>query len=582
MLDQRNDISDRDEKVRILVESKSRLKIVVAGPGTGKSYAFRKVLSALPDGERVALSFLNNLVHDLQKDLAGLAEAKTFHAYCRGLLHRRASDGLTTDFHYFPPLEQLIAMDAKLLSKSELPNYNFSEALHTLAERDGRISFFLERSSYYNAVGFDDSVYRVLKNFEADVTRVPSLSYLVVDEFQDFNQLEVQFLAHLERTTPTLIAGDDDQAIYQSLRHAKPDFIRDKHKSGTHERFELPYCSRCTRVLVEATNLFVKSAKDHGLLIGRIPKKFLPFSGKDADSVAFPKILYVKCNVDTSTSPQIGAYIAHEIKKIDQQIVDEARDPDKGYPLALILGPGQYLKRIKEFLKGTIPNLSYKERQDLAYDHLDGLRALLKHPEGNLGWRILLERLNHRELKKYIKKANDTGESLHEILPAAFIGKQTVLLNTLREAIADEENVSDENWKALEMKLGFSKDTILARLKEEHARQKDDVHPERNGSVILTSYSGAKGLSAAMVFIVGMEHGSLPKNNRQPTDEEVNQFIVALTRARKQCHLIHAGQFMGKQRVRSVFVDWLSSGLLEERLVNANMLHSWESESRTE
>lgn len=576
-----DDEAKRTEYVDRLVQSSARLKIVVAGPGTGKSHAFRKVLSSLPDGDRVALSFINNLVHDLQKDLTGLAESKTFHAYCRGLLHRRASDGLTTEFHYFPPLEQLVTADAKLLGRSDLANRSFSEALHTLEEGDGRIAFFLERSTYYNAVGFDDSVYRVLKTFEADAARVPQLSYLIVDEFQDFNQLEVQFLLHLEQATPTLIAGDDDQAIYQTLRHAKPDFIRDKHKAGTHECFELPYCSRCTWVLVEATNAFVAKARAHGLLANRIDKQFLPFSGKNNDSAAFPKLISVKCSADTVTSPQIGAYISHEIEAIPQSMRDEAADPEEGYPLALILGPGQYLKRINAVLKDRIQNLRYREKRELTFDHLDGYRALLKDPEGNLGWRILLDCLNHRQLKRFLKKAHEDGASLHEVLPTVFVTEHAAILDTLRRGLADEAAVAEQEWQDLESRLGFPKDTILARLKAEDPREKEDAFPERNGSVILTSYSGAKGLSAGVVFVVGMEHGALPKNNQRPTDEEVNQFIVALTRARKQCHIVHAGQFMGQLRIRSVFMDWLPTGLLEGRLVNADLLHRWERESST-
>jgi hypothetical protein len=576
-----NDEAKRQKYVDRLVQSPARLKIVVAGPGTGKSFAFRSVLASVPDGDRVALSFINNLVHDLQKNLVGLADSKTFHAYCRGLLHRRASNGLTTEFHYFPPLEQLVATDAKLLGRSDLPSRDFSEALHTLEEGDGRVAFFLERSSYYNAVGFDDSVYRVLKTFEADSTRVPQLTYLIVDEFQDFNRLEVSFLLHLERGTPTLIAGDDDQAIYQTLRHATPGFIRDKHAAGTHERFELPYCSRCTRVLVEATNAFVSQARAHGLLAHRIEKQFLPFSGKDADSASFPKIVSIKCSVDTVTSPQIGAYIAHELEAIPQDVRDEAGDPEKGYPLALILGPGQYLKRINAILKDRIHNLRYKEKRDLTFDHLDGYRALLKHQEGNLGWRILLECLNHRQLKRFLKKAHDAGSSLHDVLPALCVAEHVALLDILRRGVADDAAVSEQEWQSLESTLGFPKDTILARLKAEDPREKEDAFPQRNGSVILTSYSGAKGLSAGVVFVVGMEQGALPKSNQRPTDEEVDQFIVALTRARKQCHLIHAGQFMGQSQLRSAFLAWLPASMLEARQMNAEVLHRWERESST-
>jgi len=61
MTPEASDDARRQEYIDRLVQSKARLKIVVAGPGTGKSYAFRKVLGAVPEGDRVALSFINNL-----------------------------------------------------------------------------------------------------------------------------------------------------------------------------------------------------------------------------------------------------------------------------------------------------------------------------------------------------------------------------------------------------------------------------------------------------------------------------------------------------------------------------------------
>lgn len=566
----------RQEYVDKIVGSTARHKVIVAGPGTGKTTAFKAVLASVPDGDRVALTFIRNLVRDLEKDLAGLAEAKTFHAYCRKLLHRRASEGLTTKFHYFPPLEELISADAKLLKVApRLPSLDFAEALRTLAEGDGRIAFFLERSSFYNAVGFDDSVYRVLKSFQADTSTVPELTYLIVDEYQDFNALEVGFLGHLEDRAPTLIAGDDDQAIYQSLRNAHPSYIRDKHASSTHESFELPYCGRCTRVLVEATNYFVDRAQAHGLLKGRIPKQFLPFSGKDRDSAAFPKIVAAICKTDTAASPQIAEYIAHELAAIPQEIRDEASRSDGGFPLALILGPGQYLRRIHEALKDRVPDLQYAPRRDLTLDLLDGFRALLKDGRGNLGWRVLMDVLRHRQLGRDLRKAATTGKPLIEVLPDEFVRTQQEILELLRRGLEDGDAITAEEWTRLEDALRARRSGIEAALKSSNDRSAEESQPDRNGAIVMTSYSGAKGLSAGVVFVVGMEEGALPRHNDRPTDEEANQFIVALTRARKQCHLIHTGQFMGFKKRHSAFLTWLRKDMVETRQVDAAIIRSW-------
>lgn len=57
-------------------------------------------------------------------------------------------------------------------------------------------------------------------------------------------------------------------------------------------------------------------------------------------------------------------------------------------------------------------------------------------------------------------------------------------------------------------------------------------------TIKLTTFEGAKGLSAQHVFILGLQNGDLPKNPSSILDIEVCKFLVALTRTRKQCHLM--------------------------------------------
>jgi superfamily I DNA/RNA helicase len=105
-------MSTDETELRIAVEailkSPSRKKLIIAGPGTGKTTLFKQVLQ-LTTGEpnqRIVLTFINNLKDDLEKDLKGLAEVHTLHSYCLGLLHRNPvlRGSLSPDFRCCPGL----------------------------------------------------------------------------------------------------------------------------------------------------------------------------------------------------------------------------------------------------------------------------------------------------------------------------------------------------------------------------------------------------------------------------------------------------------------------------------------------
>jgi superfamily I DNA/RNA helicase len=85
-----------------------------------------------------------------------------------------------------------------------------------------------------------------------------------------------------------LIAGDDDQALY-AFKNADARFIRELAEGGEYERVPLPYCSRCTDVVVSAVNAVINAAIDNGNLVGRLDKDFECFvPEKGDDSAAHP------------------------------------------------------------------------------------------------------------------------------------------------------------------------------------------------------------------------------------------------------------------------------------------------------
>jgi len=130
---------------------------------------------------------------------------------------------------------------------------------------------------------------------EKERNKIPSYEQILVDELQDFNRLEVSLIDLLSDRSPILIVGDDDQALYD-FKKASAEHIRERHGADypDYASFTLPYCSRCTRVIVEATNDILNAAARQGFLKGRIFKKYIYFDhpDKDMECEANPKLLY--------------------------------------------------------------------------------------------------------------------------------------------------------------------------------------------------------------------------------------------------------------------------------------------------
>src|SRR6185295_12502708 len=209
--------------------------------------------AAPPEGAKArVVTFINNLTNDLKLQLGDLAEVSTFHAYCRSVLHRNEDfrGGLTEDFTIRPKLVSLIKDDWIIAGRGDPPA--FMDHMRNLELEDEHAEFYFARGDYYNAVDFDDSVYRVYKQLSARPDDVEESKLILVDEYQDFNGLEVALIEALGGRNPIVVAGDDDQALYSQLRNASSEFIRRLHSGGVYERFELPFCMRCTAVIVDA------------------------------------------------------------------------------------------------------------------------------------------------------------------------------------------------------------------------------------------------------------------------------------------------------------------------------------------
>ncbi len=288
-----------EEATERILKSQSRRKLIVAGPGTGKTTLFKKLLKAtLGDSKsRLVLTFITNLRDELEKALRELCDVSTLHGYCQYLLRKEPAirAGLTKDFVCQPEMASLIKDDWTYLRKDPPPQF-VNLMRNVVGEKELR--FYFERANYYDAVDFDDSIYRTCAELKKHPESIPEYHLVLIDEYQDFNRMEAGMIETLATRSPIVIAGDDDQALYSQLRGASWEYIRALHKAEEYEVFELPFCMRCPEVIVGAVADVISEARKIAKLEGRIEKPYKHFEPvKGKDSKRYPNIWLIETSV---------------------------------------------------------------------------------------------------------------------------------------------------------------------------------------------------------------------------------------------------------------------------------------------
>jgi hypothetical protein len=102
---------ERASDVARIKDSPHPRKVIVAGPGTGKSHLFAELIKQKrADGKRnfLAITFIGKLGDALADDLCGLAQTTTMHGFARSFVLQHCSS-----WNYYPRMYELIAEDLK-------------------------------------------------------------------------------------------------------------------------------------------------------------------------------------------------------------------------------------------------------------------------------------------------------------------------------------------------------------------------------------------------------------------------------------------------------------------------------------
>ncbi len=307
-------------------------------------------------------------------------------------------------------------------------------------------------------------------------------------------------------------------------------------------------------MLVDATHTVVQAAQRIGRLEDRIDKQYICYlPDKEADSEKYPTIAHADCSVQRNNAPYMSRYIAEQIRTIDPS--DTAASHEKEHPTVLVIGPNPFLGQIEEYLRTQFPQVVSREQTEEGLDTLFAYRLLVSDGYSRLAWRILLQILRPSGWETAINEALATGAELKSLLDASFVELQLRLAAAVEHSDRTGE-VQPDARSDLVRHLSVAEDAVEDALQDPDPVEESEL--DRNEPVIrMTSLMGAKGLQAEHAFIVGVNAGHFPKSNNNPTDVEVSQLLVALTRARKSCTIVSTRRLGNEKLAESVFTSWL-------------------------
>ena len=582
-------LENLNNEQKLAVETTDGPLLVLAGAGTGKTrvlttrIAYILNLGMVQPWQILALTFTNKAANEMKNRLADLSDGTwfsgdiwcgTFHSVCLRILRANAERaGLRRDFIIFGEDDQKSVIKSLLSSSTKTPGDYVEEfsaikdkGLVALKNTDKLFNAYNAELVRLNAVDFGDIILKVLDLFDKNpdvLSRYQNqFKYILVDEFQDTNNAQMEFLGMLTRgiESPNICCvGDDDQSIY-SWRGAEIKHILNFEKNFRDAqiiRLETNY--RSTANILGAANSLIRHND------GRLGKDL-----RTTESINGGEPVYVLTLPGDRDEARIIA---------DAILRDGASDFTK---YALLIRAGS-LSRIfeEEFASRGIPYkligaTKFYDRMEIR-DVIAYLR-LLVYPFDDISFLRVIAKPRRGFGDKAIEKLRASGTNLMSGL------RNAALAPKLRAAADEFLSAFDFEWgamsprdaaKTLLEKSGYMKmwseskdadapdrianvrelltsviskyDSLPEFLEQAALMMTDDNDAAEDATnkntVSIMTIHAAKGLEFDTVFLPAWEEGIFPNDkaiNEGAIEEERRLAYVAITRARRRCIISNA------------------------------------------
>ena len=584
---------------------------VIAGAGSGKTRALSRRFAYLVEemgilpGNILCVTFTNKAANEMRQRIHALTGdndtgyINTFHGFCVSVLQEDIhavlypksflvldnadidemlkiiyeERGLTLRDMTFSAARDMIEIQ-KLFKK---PDYYLDlikmspEALqekYRMAASTQDIIFYGYLCQQKKCFGLDYNdlikftLYVFQENADIRLKWQQRLEYIMIDEFQDIDQLQYDLMEVLCGYHKNLfIVGDPDQTIY-TWRGANVRYLLDfdKHHPGTRTILMMENYRSTPQIIAAANSLSSRNET-------RIKKDLIPtlsdggsvlcHHGKTADAEAewIAAQVYALQDEGVPLGDMAVLYRAHYVTRSLEEVFRRRKLPYTIYSGVQFYGRAE----IKDALS-YLRLLAY--RDDLSF------RRVVNTPKRNIGvsrMKILedcaaeencslyaaLTRLQEDErfkgtgAKKFIRLVEELSEEAEGRPVSELLGDvlhRSRYEETLRTEGSQErlDNLAELRQSIYEYEPGCGEEATLEHYLSHIALFTNGDTPEAAGKVKLMTVHAAKGLEFPYVFLCGMNEGIFPsrKIRTLPAMEEERRLaFVAFTRAQKRLFL---------------------------------------------
>ncbi|MGD9948072.1 MAG: ATP-dependent helicase [Desulfobulbus sp.] len=466
----------------------------------------------------------------------------------------------------------------QLVYKEQIHFTEFIQDFYTIAEH------YRQFKLDHGLMDYDDLlVYWKKLLLESDQARIDlsnRFRYILVDEYQDTNQLQadiVRLLAHTHNNV--MVVGDDAQSIYSFRGADFYNIMRFPENFPGAKIVKLEENYRSTEPILQLTNAVIANAEQK-----------------------FTKTLFT--SITGGIRPQLivapneaaeARFIAKEINKRQQQGTSLS-------DMAVLFRSGFHSYKLEIELASQ--GIDFDKRGGLKLTESAHIKDLISffriviNPWDNLSWnRILLQldKVGPKTVNKIldaIRDADSPVEALATYRPGAAWKEQFALLNhMLGQLVQPAQSPSDQfdlvmtyyepvfqkiyyddapkrrrdldQFKVLIAGYGdlqsFVDDTALD---PPDLSNTEGILEEDSKRLILSTIHSSKGLEWDTVFVIGLAEGRFPHQNTVPGEqfeEERRLLYVACTRAKKQLFLTYPKEMMtaDRQTMRAAMTPFL-------------------------
>lgn len=584
--------------------------LVTAGAGSGKTRVLTTRLlhllqSGIPEQAIVALTFTNKAGNEMRERVEKMLGRPfntfigTFHSFCVRLLRKHSgkpnfSIYATADTNKV--LKDIIKemfkeVDTELYKAAVdgLSRWKNTGMVEFTSNHDALVRIFnayREQLQKNNAYDFDDLLLETLNLLKKNAVVCDKLQnyfqYILVDEFQDTNEIQYEIVSLLaQKHRNIMVVGDEDQCIY-SWRGASVENIN---------RFQADF-----------PDVKIYRLEENFRSSGNIVKLANHLVSKNNNRIS--KNLYSNLN-DGLINYEDYYDDKQEAVGIISHILETRRNGGSWSDSAILMRINALSRRFEEALRMyNIPyvvwgGFKFYERAEVKIV-LDYLRLLVNQDDEVSLFNVInfpkrgIGEACHAKIKAYAREHNLTSFQIVSNIEKYDLGLTTKTKNAIQGFAKILSQLQDFLQQGLVVLVNELVDTT--GLQSYYENEKDDSesrleniyqlcgsireyaatnptadlssylqsvtlaggeNPDATDCVVISTIHSAKGLEFKNVYIVGMEDGLFPSYKSQYNDaileEERRLLYVAITRAMRNLNISYArARFLNGEISRTI------------------------------